>query len=486
MARPLKTPGTSHRTERLLIVANRLPTTVRLDGGTVRLSPSSGGLATGLSSVQANWEGTWIGWPGIGAEAARAAQPAIDRTLSEAGARGVSLNDAEVTGFYRRFANGLLWPLFHDMPAKLASTDSDWHTYRAVNERFADAVLREVRPGDRVWIHDYHLMLLPRMLRERRPGLSIAFFLHTPFPVEPALAGLPQAAMLLDGVLGADVVAFHIQPYVERFAAAVRSLLGRTVHLAAGAGVADDAGRPVSLHASPISVDVGAFAARAADRRMPSRVARLRASGTPLFLGVDRLDPTKGIPERLEAFGRLLQDRPGLHGRARMLQLSVPSREDLPAYRTLRAQVDRIAVEVNARFGTREWTPVQHVYGSVDSMELCALYRAADVMLVTPLCDGMNLVAKEFVASRTDHQGVLVLGERAGAAAELTAALIVDPRDPVALAAAFSAALDMSPAEQRVRMRRLRARVQGHDVRRWADECLRQLDAAVRMARGLA
>jgi trehalose-6-phosphate synthase len=232
-----------------------------------------------------------------------------------------------------------------------------------------------------------------------------------------------------------------------------------------------------------MSVDVGAFAARAAGRRIPTRVSSLRAAGTPLFLGVDRLDPTKGIPERLEAFGRLLDERPELRGRARLLQLSVPSREDVPAYRALRARVDRIAAELNARFGTHEWQPVEHVFGSVDPVELCALYRAADVMLVTPLCDGMNLVAKEFVASRTDLKGVLVLSDRAGAAAELTTALLVNPQDPGSLLGAFLASLEMTPAEQRVRMRRLRARVLAHDVRRWADECLHHLDVAVRMAR---
>jgi trehalose 6-phosphate synthase/phosphatase len=472
------------RSPRLLIVANRLPSTVRLDGGAVRLAPSAGGLATGLSTVHGEWMGTWIGWPGIVAEAARAAAPAIDRQLRQANARGVSLSDAEVTGFYRRYANGLLWPVLHGMPADPPVSEADWRLYRIANERFADAVLEEARPGDRIWIHDYHLMLLPRILRERRANLAIGFFLHTPFPAAAGFAGVSRAAALLDGMLGADVVAFHTQAYVERFAAAVRSVLGRPVALAAGAGVADDAGRPVSLHACPMSVDTGSFASRAADPRVARRVAALRAAGGPLFLGVDRLDPTKGIPERLEAFGRLLEERVELRGRARLLQLSVPSREDVPAYRALRTRVNRVADDVNARFGTADWRPIEHVFGCVDPVELCALYRAADVMLVTPLCDGMNLVAKEFVASRTDQQGVLVLGEGAGAAVELTAALRVNPRDPSSLVGAFAVAAEMSSAEQRVRMRRLRARVHGHDLRRWADECLHQLEAAARMARG--
>jgi trehalose 6-phosphate synthase/phosphatase len=464
---------------RLLIVANRLPWTVRVDGGSALLSPSSGGLATGLSSVQTEWGGIWIGWPGIAAGAMGGNQPAIERQLREANTRTVSLSQNDIAGFYQRFANGVLWPALHDMPVG-AEGAADWRTYRAANLRFADAVTREVRPGDRIWTHDYQLMLLPRILRERIPSLSIGFFLHTPFPAT-GLATVSQARVLLDGVLGADVVAFHTQAYVERFASAVRAVLGYPVELAAGAGTADNHGRPVSLHASPMGIDVGGFAARAADPRVPARVARLRAAGRPLFVGVDRLDPTKGIPERLEAFGRLLDARPALRGRARLLQLSVPSRQDVPAYRELRARVDQIAGEINARFGSREWRPIEHVFDSVDPVELCALYRAADVMVVTPLCDGMNLVAKEFVASRTDQQGVLVLSDQAGAAAELTATLRVNPRDANAMTGALAAALEMSPAEQRVRMRRLRARVQAQDTRRWAEECLRQLEGAVRL-----
>jgi trehalose 6-phosphate synthase/phosphatase len=464
---------------RLLIVANRLPWTVRIDGEAAWLSPSSGGLVTGLSSVQSEWGGIWIGWPGIAAGATGANHPAIERQLRQPNIRTVSLSQADIAGFYQRFANGVLWPAIHDMPVEAGSA-ADWRSYRAANLRFADAVTREVRPGDRIWIHDYQLMLLPRILRERIPSLSIGFFLHTPFPAT-GFAAVSQARALLEGVLGADVVAFHTRAYVERFAGAVRAVLGYPVELVAGAGIADVRGRPVSLHASPMGVDVGAFASRAADPRVRGRVASLRAAGRPLFVGVDRLDPTKGIPERLEAFGRLLDERPGLRGHARLLQLSVPSRQDVPAYRQLRERVDRICFEVNARLGTPEWRPIEHRFGSVDPIELEALYRAADVMLVTPLCDGLNLVAKEFVASRTDHQGVLVLSDQAGAAAELTAALLANPRDPKALVGALEAALEMSPAEQRVRMRRLRAQVQAHDVRRWAEECLRELECAVRL-----
>jgi trehalose 6-phosphate synthase/phosphatase len=351
-----------------------------------------------------------------------------------------------------------------------------------VNERFADAVARRVRPGDRVWVHDYHLMLVPRLVRARCPGARIGFFLHTPVPDAAALAAVPQRAALLDGLLGADVVGFHTPAYADRFVDGVRSVLGR----AARDGAVDGGGHPVHVGAFPMGIDAGAFAARASDPRVGAEVARLRAGGGPLLVGVDRLDYTKGIPQRLEAFARLLELRPELRGRARLLQVAVPSRESVPAYRALRAAVESLVASINARFGGDGWTPVEYLYGSVDAVRLSALHRAADVMLVTPLRDGMNLVAKEFVASRTDDDGVLVLSRHAGAAAELRAALLVDPADVEGLARSYDAALTMSAPERRVRMRRLRASVGAHDVFRWAGEFLDALGAEPVAAPGRA
>lgn len=472
------------RPPRVLIVSNRLPVSVSLEGGTITVSPSAGGLATGLRRVHSSSR-RWIGWSGLGTGISRSAQLEIDARLAEAGTSGVPLSDAEIAGYYRRFASGVLWPLLHDrMPE--AADGADWRTYRTVNARFADAVLREWRPGDRVWIHDYHLMLLPRLLRLRRPEIRTAFFLHTPFPRPESLTSLPAAADLIDGVLGADAVGFQTQADLRRFALAVRIVTGRHSESAAGSGLADDLGRPVCLHASSMSVDFASFASRAEDSRVRRRAESLRAGEGPLFLGVDRLDPTKGILQRLEAFGRMLEARPELRGRARLLQLAVPSRDAISSYRALRHQVEALVARLNARFGAGSWRPIDYAYGSVDELELTALYRAADVMLVTPLRDGMNLVAKEFVASRSDESGVLVLSKEAGAATELTAALLVDPGDVDGLGLAYIAALEMGPAERRVRMRRLRARVEGHDVHRWARECLHQLDEAGRLARHAA
>jgi trehalose 6-phosphate synthase/phosphatase len=462
---------------RVLIVSNRLPCTVQVEGDEVRLTRSSGGLATGLCGVREDREGLWIGWPGTPAELPASIRRDIAQRLAEVDALGVPLRESEIAGFYQRFANGVLWPILHDQEEHPDPDPDDWATYRRVNARFADVIAAEARPDDRVWVHDYHLMLVPRLLRELRPELRIGFFLHTPFPDTAALATLPQRAALLQGILGADVVGFHTPAYTARFADAVEMTLGHPGALAAGAGEIDLGDRTVAVHACAMSVDAEAFGARAASHRVAARAAELRAAGGPLFVGVDRLDHTKGIPERLLAFERLLDERPALCGQARLLQLAVPSREDVPAYRALRTRVESLVARINERFGTRAWRPVQYEYGTVDPIELSAMYLAADVMLVTPLRDGMNLVAKEFVATRIDDEGVLVLGEQAGAAVELRAALLVDAQDVFQLADAYGRALDMSAAERRVRMRRMRARVVSHDVRRWGDECLARIDA---------
>jgi trehalose 6-phosphate synthase/phosphatase len=457
------TPVAPASDARVVIVSNRLPATVQLDGDAVRLTPSSGGLATGLRGVHERSGGTWIGWSGLADVSPRHAVR-VDTRLAELSAAAVPLSADEVAGFYARYSNATLWPVLHDrFDAPPAA--ADWDTYRAVNLRFAQVVGRHLRPDDVVWVHDYHLMLVPRLLRALHPRARIGFFLHTPFPSLDALRRLPrvQRAALLDGLAAADVVAFHTPEYASRFECAARVELGRT---------------DVRVTSCPMGIDVAAFESRAGDTRVAAEVARLRARGGPLLLGVDRLDYTKGIPERLEAFARLLDARPELRGHARLFQLAVPSREEVPAYQALRERVERVAARVNARFGTPTWQPIEYVYGSVDSVGLSALYRAADVMLVTPLRDGMNLVAKEFVASRTDDDGVLVLSERAGAAAELRAALLVDPHDVDGLARAYDAALSMSAAERRVRMRRLREAVRRHDVFAWAGACVDEIAQA--------
>jgi trehalose 6-phosphate synthase/phosphatase len=468
---------------RLLIVSNRLPMTMRVHDGTVRVQRSSGGLATGLRGVHEDSGGIWIGWPGLSTEQAGELWPEMQRTLNAAGAAGIPLSRHELDGFYSRYSNGALWPVLHARVDHPAPDDDAWVLYRAVNERYADAVTERLRPGDRVWVHDYQLMLVPRLVRERCPGARIGFFLHTPFPDPSSFAALPHAAELLEGLLGADVVGFHTSTYARRFLHAVGEQTHRRVR-------GDDVltgSRRVHACAFPKGIDVASFDACASDPAVRAEARRIRGThGVARFLGVDRLDYTKGIAERLLAFERLLTRSPDLRGRVQLSQLAVPSREDVSAYRALRGRVERVVNRINGAFARPGWAPVEYRYGSVDLPALVALYRAADVMLVTPIRDGMNLVAKEFVASRSDCLGTLVLGERAGAAEELRSSLLVDPSDTEALVRTYRTALDMSSAEQRSRMRGLRRIVAGNDVFRWAAGFLDTLDARTSKRRSLA
>ncbi|HKG95006.1 MAG TPA: trehalose-6-phosphate synthase, partial [Gemmatimonadaceae bacterium] len=454
------------------------------DGG-MELRRSAGGLATGLRSVHGQSGGLWIGWSGLTTEAEGEARPEARRGIAERlraeGAVAVALSEAEADGYYHRFSNGVLWPTLHDLPTPRPADRDGWALYRAVNERFADAVAGQLRPGDRVWVHDYHLMLVPRLLRERVPWARIGFFLHIPVPRAETLAGLPEWRELARGLLGADVVGVHTREYARSFVASIPDAAEAPRQPGESAVVAElrVEGRRVSVRACPMGIDVGWFESCARTTSVHAQAAEIRAEGRgPLFVGVDRLDYTKGIPQRLLAFERLLERDPALRGRARLIQVAVPSREDASGYADVRREVETTVARINARFGTVEWVPVEYTHASLDPAALVALYRAADVMLVTPLRDGLNLVAKEFVASRDDGDGVLVLSATAGSAAELgAAALLVDAADVERLTVAYRCALSMSAGERRVRMRRLREAVASNDIADWASRFLDHLSA---------
>jgi trehalose 6-phosphate synthase/phosphatase len=451
---------------RTLIVSNRLPMTARIEDGEVRVEQSDGGLATGLRGVHEREGGLWIGWSGLTDRASLTAHRAVTTRLRDFGALPVPLSDQEVAGYYRGYSNGALWPVLHGFRHPPV-TPRDWELYRAVNQRYADVVAQHLGAGDRVWVHDFHLMLLPRLVLERCPDASIGFFLHTPFPPAESFATLRGASALLEGVLAADRIGFHTRDYRRHFTAAVQLILGRRPPR----DEAEDDGNQSSVFTCPMGIDVQFFAAWARKPAVIAEAARIRGrSEGPLFVGVDRLDYTKGIVERLQAFARLLELEPKLRGRARLIQVAVPTREDAAGYAENRRMVEKLVMQINNRYGG--WAPVEYRYGRVDTATLVALYRAADVMLVTPLCDGMNLVAKEFVACRDDEDGALVLSSRAGAAGELYAAVLTDPHDLNDLVRAYRLALEMPAVERRVRMRQLRLTVQRHDVYQWCRRCL--------------
>ena len=463
-------------TRRLLIVSNRLPVTVRVDDGRVSLVRASGGLSNGLRPFHERSRGLWIGWPGADLGMTPDQRAFAARELQRRGIVPVHLSSEQITCFYHGFANRVLWPLFHYLIDRVPVDAEGWDSYRAVNEVFADVVEREYRAGDTIWVHDYQLMLLPALLRARLPSARIGFFLHVPFPSSEVFRILPWRHELLSGMLGADVVGFHTFAYMRHFLASLLHVAG----VEADVDRVRVGARVVKLGAFPMGVDAATFSRLARDPDVQLEVEEIRreAGHRRIVLGVDRLDYTKGIPRRLQAIERLLQRDPSLGDGIRYIQVAVPSRGDVDAYQRFKRQVEERVGRINGSYGTLRSTPIHYVHRSIPTRQLVALYCAADVMLVTPLRDGMNLVAKEFVAARPDEDGVLVLSEFAGAAAELDGAVIVNPYDVDGVAESLHNALMMPPRERRARMQTLRRRVINYDVHSWAERFLEELHAA--------
>ncbi len=450
---------------RLMIVSNRLPLTVTCGDAGVQVEPSTGGLASGLRGSHRQSDGLWIGWPGDTSALGEAERTALERSLAELRAVPVYLDPQEIQRFYEGVSSGVLWPLFHYLLDQVPLHVQGWDTYREVNQRFADVVAAHYQPGDVVWVHDYHLMLVPQMLRRRLPDAQIGFFLHVPFPACEVFRTLPFADRLLEGVLGADLVGFHTASYMRHFAASLLRILGLEVDV----DRLRIEHRAVHLGVFPMGIDAQRFASLAAEPEIVAEARALRGAGDEVvFVAIDRLDYTKGIPRRLLAFEELLRRHPSLRERVRLIQVAVPSRTGVEAYQEFRRHLDELVGRLNGDFATPRWVPVHYIYRSLSERDLVTLYRAADVMLVTPMRDGMNLVAKEFVASRTDEDGVLVLSEFAGAASELAEALHLNPYDVDRAADMYHWALTMPPDERRARMRGLQRRVFAYDIHRWS------------------
>ena len=389
----------------------------------------------------------------------------------------VSLSEAERDGFYSGFSNQIIWPLFHDLISMCHFSPSYWAAYESVNERFADAILASCGPDDFIWVHDYHLMRVATVLRARGMTARTAFFLHIPFPPLDVFLKLPWRFEVLRSLLDFDLVGFQTVRDRRNFVQCVRLLLPDARISGRGAvWTVSAAGRELRVGSFPISIDFGDFERRSREPEAVARVATLRSAeaGRKLVLGIDRLDYTKGLPQKLEAFRLLLRTRPELHQKLTLFQIVVPSREDIDRYQEHKTVVDRLIGEINGEFTRGGWVPIHYIHRSLDPVRLSGYYGAADVALVTPLKDGMNLVCKEYCASRSDGDGVLVLSEFAGAAAELQGgALLVNPFDIEGVARAIVQAATMGEDERRSRMRKLRRAVREHDVYRWLDTFLR-------------
>jgi trehalose 6-phosphate synthase len=463
-----------------VVVANRLPVDLEiLENGTQRWKHSPGGLVGALEPFLRGRDGVWVGWPGV-----------PDTEMEPFDHNGlplypVPLSSDDLREYYEGFANATLWPLYHDVVVPPVYERSWWCAYWRVNQRFAEAAAKVASHGATVWVQDYQLQLVPSMLRELRGDLRIGFFLHTPFPPVELFMQLPWRTEIIRGLLGADLVGFHRPGAVQNFLWLTRRLTDSDpsryqVGVRTRTGVVGIGGRSVHVGAFPISINSSELDRLARTQRVQSRAGKLRAElGNPraIILGVDRLDYTKGIDVRLRALHELLSEGRINVGDVTMVQIATPSRERVEHYRRMREHVEREVGRINGEFGRVGHPAVHYLHTSVDKEELVAFYCAADVMVVTPVRDGMNLVCKEYVACRHDLGGVLVLSEFTGAAAELTSALLINPHDIDGAKAAVLSALDSDRAETRQRMRALRRQVLTHDVDLWARSFLEVLES---------
>ena len=447
-----------------IIVSNRLPTKVQRTDEGLAFQPSEGGLATGLGSIYRAAGNLWVGWPGLYVEN-ELEEEFVTGQLAADSMVPVFLTEAEIRDYYEGFSNGTLWPTFHYFAQLALYDDALWQAYVAVNEKFCQTVLAQAGPDDTIWVHDYQLLLLPALLRAARPQATIGFFLHIPFPSYELIRVLPWRGELLRGMLGADLIGFHTFGYMRHFLSAVSQLLG----LPNQNGQLETPTRTVFVDAFPMGIDYQRYADAAASALADGHWQAYRAAllDVRVILSIDRLDYTKGIAQRLRAFELLLQRYPEWNGQVSLVMVVVPSRDQVAEYAALKEEIDELVGRINAQYRTISWNPVHYFYRSLPLEELAALYRLAEVAMVTPMRDGMNLVAKEFVACKADQRGVLILSERAGAARELSDALIINPTDTGQLAEALHEALVMPEEDQIARMANMQALVRQYDVFAW-------------------
>jgi trehalose 6-phosphate synthase/phosphatase len=455
--------------DRLLIVSNRLPVSVTKRANDLRFQPSVGGLATGLSSFRKSRQSLWVGWPGIATDKiSEHHKQQISNKLKEQNCHSVFLSAKDVQNFYHGFCNKTIWPLFHYFPLYTVYEDRYWQAYKQVNRVFCDAVVKIAEPDDHIWVHDYQLMLLPQLIREKLPNAQIGFFLHIPFPSFEMFRLLPWRKEILNGLLGSDLTGFHTYDYVRHFLSSAARIVG-TEHSMGTLTVGD---RVVKVDAFPMGIDYNRYSGGVEDPKVKKRLTTIRkkVGERKIIISIDRLDYTKGIIQRLEAFDLFLSQNPEYKEKVTLILVAVPSRTGVEDYMELRKQLEGLVGRINGEHGTIGWIPVWYLYRFLPFGRLVALYNIADVCLVTPLRDGMNLIAKEFIATKTDGKGVLILSEMAGAASELGEAVIVNANDKQEIIDAIKEALEMPIQEQIERNRLMQKRLSRYTVTRWASD----------------
>ena len=466
-----------------IIISNRLPVQLQISNGSINAIPSVGGLATGMKSVHSGGDSLWIGWSGLTDEEIPMELTAkIDKALAEHGTSKVNLNEEEVNRFYFGFSNRTIWPLFHYFLEYAEFELDSWLTYKSVNQKFADAIIEKAGEDDTIWIHDYQLMLVPKMVREKRPNLSIGFFLHIPFPSYEIFRTLPWREEVLEGLLGSDLIGFHTYDYERHFLSSVRRLLGAEVSF--NDIYVDN--RIVKADSFPMGIDYKKFSDAAKTHQQNSesqqsdlqRRLDLHKKSSPdakLIVSIDRLDYSKGIAKRLHAFKYFLDKYPEYKEKIRLIILAVPSRSNVPQYQLLKKEIDELVGRINGELSTVSWTPIWYFYRSLPFENLIDLYTSSDIAWLTPIRDGMNLVAKEYIATRTDKTGVLILSEMAGSANEMNEALLINPNNFEQIADALFMAINMPELEQQRRNTILQKRLERYNVEKWANDFMNSL-----------
>ena len=467
-----------------IILSNRLPLQVSVESGKLEITPSVGGLATGLKSFHKDGNSIWIGWSGLTEdEIPENLKEEVIKKAREEACIAVNLTADEIEGFYYGFSNRGIWPLFHYFMEFTEWDTNQWETYQNVNRKYALAILEHYEEGDVIWVHDYQLLLVPNMIREQQPNATIGFFNHIPFPSYEVFRTMPWREEILKGMLGADLIGFHTYDYERHFLSSVRRILRLQVDF----NIINLPERIVKVDSFPMGIDYDKFekaalknnalkAEKKSDLQQKLDQHQQSAPGAKLILSIDRLDYTKGIANRIRAFEYFLEKYPQYIEKVRLVMLAVPSRSGVPQYQLLKKEIDELVGRINGKFATVNWTPIWYFYRSMPFENLIDLYTSCDIALITPIRDGMNLVAKEFIATRTDKNGVLILSEMAGAAQEMSEALLINPNNYSQISDAIVQAIQMPPEEQEKRVSILQKRLKRYNVEKWAKDFMNALE----------
>ena len=464
---------------KIILASNRLSVSVSSGENGYAFSPSVGGLATGLSSFSQRSDSLWVGWSGVADDDLNEQdRNYISETLRrDYQSVTVPMSHSDLDRFYYGFCNNTIWPLFHYFPTYVEYDPDAWESYKTINERFFEAIRDTAEPDDYIWIHDYQLMLLPAMVREELPDTKIGFFLHIPFPSYELFRLLPWREELLHGMLGADLIGFHTYDYARHFLSSIRRLLGLDNNL----GIVRDRNTMSKVDVFPMGIDYEKYSESSNRDEARNEIQSVQAStaGRTVILSVDRLDYSKGIPNRLQAYERFLARFPEYQEKVELVMIVAPSRIEVPRYQRLKRELDELVSTINGRYGTIDWVPIKYFFRTFPFNRLCALYRCADVLLVTPVRDGMNLIAKEYVAARNDMGGTVVLSETAGAAREMSESLVVNPSDIDGIAKSIHTAIERDEDDRLAGNRRIHDRLKRYDVHFWAQDFMDKLESVV-------